>query len=107
MCIPRGAPSGAHLACRGVSGHCLVVIKNGSATGVTIGRANSVMSYVRESLDDGSYQTSKEWAILPYDTKSGAFSAPGDSGAVIVDGYGRVGGLLTGGSGVMASTDIS
>ncbi len=65
------------------------------------------MSFVREYFDDRSQQTSKEWAILPYSTKSGAFSAPGDSGSVIVDGYGRVGGLLTGGAGITASSDMT
>jgi hypothetical protein len=48
-----------------------------------------------------------QWAILPYDHKSGAFSAPGDSGAVIVDDKGRIGGLLTGGAGQRESTDVT
>jgi hypothetical protein len=48
-----------------------------------------------------------EWAILPYDNKSGPFSAPGDSGSVIVDGLGRMGGLLTGGAGIADSYDIT
>ncbi|KAH9996720.1 hypothetical protein BJV74DRAFT_795039 [Russula compacta] len=78
---------------------CLMVIKNGSATGVIIGRATGIFSSVRDYFDDDSDQTSKEWSIIPYDTKSGSFSAPGDSGAVIVDGQGRMGGLLTGGTG--------
>ncbi|KAJ7917485.1 hypothetical protein B0H13DRAFT_2441821 [Mycena leptocephala] len=39
---------------------------------------------------------SREWAILPFDTKSGPFSDVGDSGSVVVDGQGRIGGLLTG-----------
>ncbi|KAN0072157.1 hypothetical protein V8E54_009886 [Elaphomyces granulatus] len=86
---------------------CIVVIKRGSTTGTTIGRASGIMSFVREYFDNDSYKTSKEWAILPYDNKSGAFSAPGDSGTVVVDGLGRIGGLLTGGSGVTASTDIT
>lgn len=86
---------------------CLMVIKNGSTTDITIGRANGLMSYVRQYFNDDSHQTSKEWPILPYDTKSGAFSAPGDSGAVIVDGVGRVGGLLTGGAGATDSFDIT
>jgi hypothetical protein len=78
---------------------CLMVIKDGAATGVTIGRASGIVSYVRVCHDDDIQGISKEWAILPYDSKSGAFSAPGDSGAVIVDGLGRIGGLLTGGTG--------
>ncbi|KAH9946677.1 hypothetical protein B0H21DRAFT_822592 [Amylocystis lapponica] len=64
------------------------------------GRGNA-LSYVREYF---SHQISKDWPILPYDIKSRAFSAPGDSGAVVVDGIGRVSGLLTGAT---ACSDIS
>ncbi|KAI0001528.1 hypothetical protein BJV74DRAFT_944493 [Russula compacta] len=78
---------------------CLNVIKNGCTTGVTIGRANGVKSFVREYFPNGRQQTSMEWAIIPYNQRSGAFSAPGDSGAIIVDGKGRIWGLLTGGTG--------
>jgi len=35
---------------------------------------------------------------VSYNSKSGAFSENGDSGGVIVDGLGRIGGLLTGGA---------
>ena len=77
----------------------LHVTKSGCATGVTIGRATGAKSFVREYFPDGTHQTSMEWAILPYDQKSRAFSAPGDSGAIIVDCKGRIGGLLTGGTG--------
>lgn len=85
---------------------CLLVIKNGSATGVTIGRATGIFSYVRKYFGNNTHQTSMEWAILPYDNKSGAFAAPGDSGSIIADGLGRVGGILTGGAGKTASSDI-
>ncbi|KAF8549223.1 hypothetical protein OG21DRAFT_1556983 [Imleria badia] len=80
---------------------CLIVIKSGCTTGVTIGRATGAKSFVREYFPDGTQETSVEWAILPYDQKSGAFSASGDSGAIIVDDKGRIGGLLTGGAGKM------
>jgi hypothetical protein len=53
---------------------------------------------------DKEGEISKEWAILPRDSKSGVFSA---EGAVIIDGRGRIGGLLTGGTGVTDSTDIT
>ncbi|KAI0247204.1 hypothetical protein BJV78DRAFT_1285715 [Lactifluus subvellereus] len=86
---------------------CLLVIKNGNATGVTIGRATGIFSYVRKYFSNHTHQTSMEWAILPYDSKSGAFSAPGDSGSIIVDVSGRVGGILTGGAGKTASSDIT
>lgn len=86
---------------------CLLVIKSGNATGVTIGRATGIFSFVRQYFSNNTHQTSTEWAILPYDNKSGAFSASGDSGSIIADGLGRVGGILTGGAGKMASSDIT
>jgi len=49
----------------------------------------------------------KEWAIVPYDKTWRPFSNDGDSGAVIIDARGRMGGLLTGGAGATDSTDIS
>jgi hypothetical protein len=81
---------------------CLMVIKRGRTTGVTIGCANNIFSYTRFGE-----QTSKEWVILPFNSKSGTFSKMGDSGSVIVDGLGRIGGLLTGSAGAMPSSDIT
>jgi hypothetical protein len=78
---------------------CLMVIKRGNTTGLTIGRANDVYSYSRNYYDDDSPKTSKEWAILAFDCKSGPFSEKGDSGSLIVDGRGRIGGLINGGAG--------
>jgi len=86
---------------------CLFVIKNGKTTGVTIGRASSIFSFIRQSFDDGTHRTSMEWAIIPYDNQSGVFSAPGDSGSVNVDGRGRFGALLAGGTGNTDSSDIT
>ena len=100
----------AHPTMRDPNGDpCLMVIKNGSTTGVTIGRANGIRSYQRIDVDglDVGERISKEWAIIPYDNKSAAFSALGDSGAVVVDGRGRIGGLLTGGAGIIKSFDTS
>jgi hypothetical protein len=85
---------------------CLFVTKNGNATGLTVGRASGIFSFVREYFENGTHHTSTEWAILPYD-KSGVFSALGDSGSVIADGRGRMGGLVTGGSGKMESLDVT
>ncbi|KAK0442869.1 hypothetical protein EV421DRAFT_551705 [Armillaria borealis] len=85
---------------------CLMVIKRGNTTGLTVGRANNICSFARYYEDDKA-ETSKEWAILPFDSKSGAFSAKGDSGSVIIDGLGRIGGFLTGGAGAMPSLDIT
>ena len=77
---------------------CLMMIKRGNAAGLTVGRDNEIYSYARNYYD-GKAETSKEWAILPLDLKSCAFSEKDDSGFLIVDGLGRIGGLLTGGAG--------
>ncbi|SJL07900.1 uncharacterized protein ARMOST_11257 [Armillaria ostoyae] len=85
----------------------LMVIKRGNGTGLTVGRANNICSFARNYYDDDKAEISKEWAILPFDSKSGVFSDKGDSGSVIVDGRGRIGGLLTGGAGTTSSLDIT
>ena len=84
---------------------CFLVIKNGNATDVTIGRATGIFSFVREYFLNDTYQESTEWAIYNYDNKSGVFSAPGDSGSIVV--LGRIGGLLTGGSGKVETSDVT
>ncbi|KAJ7760913.1 hypothetical protein B0H16DRAFT_1812172 [Mycena metata] len=76
----------------------LLVLKCGATTDVTRGWANNLVSYAWHHTD-GIPGTSKEWAILSYSERVGAFSSAGDSGAVIVDGTGRIGGLLIGGVG--------
>jgi hypothetical protein len=81
---------------------CFMVLKRGNATDLTIGRGNNTFSFVRHYVKDKEHRTSKEWPVLSYDEKSGAFSSQGDSGAVVVDGRGRIGGLITSGS---SSTD--
>ncbi|KAG0129316.1 hypothetical protein HOY82DRAFT_652199 [Tuber indicum] len=86
---------------------CLLVMKRGNTTGLTLGRANDIISFVRNYFDTGETKTSKEWAIYPYDNRSGPFSHEGDSGSAIVDCLGRLGGLLTGGSGSTDSSDIT
>jgi hypothetical protein len=86
---------------------CLMVIKRGNTTGLTVGRANNIFSYTRHYYDEA--KTSKEWAIFPFDSKSCAFSDRGDSGSVIADSLGRIGGLLTGGAGATGtpSSDVT
>ena len=88
---------------------CLLVVKCGSATGTTLGRANGVFSIVREyfHLDMSVSQTSMEWPIISYDCKSGPFSEPCDSGSIIADIRGRVSGMLTGSSGRSTASDIT
>jgi hypothetical protein len=87
---------------------CLLVVKSGNATNTTIGCANGVISIVRDYLQDAPInQTSMEWAIINYNAKSDVFSEPGDSGSIIADIRGRIGGMLTGGSGNTKSSDIT
>ncbi|KAG8893234.1 hypothetical protein FRB99_002117, partial [Tulasnella sp. 403] len=85
----------------------ILVVKNGLATGTTIGRVNGLESYTRVYPDYGIEKTSIETAILPYDRQRGAFSAPGDSGAIILDRAGRIVALLTGGGGTTDETDVT
>ncbi len=91
---------------------CLLVAKRGNATGTTLGttlgRANGIFSIVRAFFSDMSInQTSMEWGIINYDSKSDVFSEPGDSGSIIVDICGRIGGMLTGGSGKTKTSDMT
>jgi hypothetical protein len=86
---------------------CFMVLKRGNATDLTIGRGNNTFSFVRHYFKDKEHQTSKEWPVLPYNRKHGAFSSQGDSGAVVVDGRGRIGGLIISGSGDTDDLDIT
>ena len=85
----------------------IMVIKRGRTTGLTAGRANELASISRIMFEGGTPQISKEWSILPYDKKSGPFSARGDSGAAIVDGKGRLGGIVTSGTSYTTTLDIT
>ncbi|KAJ8495501.1 hypothetical protein ONZ45_g12825 [Pleurotus djamor] len=82
---------------------CLLVMKSGAATGLTIGCATGIHSFARDALG----RRSKEWAI--YNNEEETFSKPGDSGSVIIDGKGRIGGLLTSGTGkpLASGTDVT
>ncbi|KAF9233460.1 hypothetical protein BU15DRAFT_80069 [Melanogaster broomeanus] len=73
-----------------------------------LGRANGVFSIVRDYFTDMPVnQTSMEWGIINYGSKSEVFSEPGDSGSIIADIRGRIGGMLTGGSGKAGSSDMT
>ncbi|KAG7451365.1 uncharacterized protein BT62DRAFT_927053 [Guyanagaster necrorhizus] len=88
----------------------LLVVKNGQTTGTTIGRVNGLESFTRVYTTYGVKYTSIEVAILPYtdnDKLRGPFSAPGDSGAIILDRAGRIVALLTGGGGTNHETDVT
>jgi hypothetical protein len=64
-----------------------VVVKSGSATGTTI-----VRNYFNNDMSIN--QTSMEWGIINYASKSEVFSEPGDSGSAIADIHDRIGGML-------------
>ncbi|KIM27485.1 hypothetical protein M408DRAFT_165369 [Serendipita vermifera MAFF 305830] len=84
-----------------------LVVKNGLATGTTVGRANGLDSFTRVYTEYDIERTSIEIAILPYDKQCGPFSAKGDSGAIILDRAGRIVALLTGGGGTTDGTDVT
>lgn len=78
----------------------LSVLKRGSVTGVTLGTANEVISYTRHyRFTNGSILSfdSMEWAIVG-SNEFKRFSMPGDSGSLVVDAQGRMGGIVTGGT---------
>ncbi|TCD61326.1 hypothetical protein EIP91_008587 [Steccherinum ochraceum] len=118
---PAGILYNGHLGLRGIIGvdemrnptthdqtaaPCIFVLKNGRTSGLTFGRANRALSFIhRKSLG-----VSKEWTILPSDDKKHEprhFSTKGDSGSVVVDFRGRIGGILHSGCGSEESIDIT
>ena len=85
----------------------LLVVKNGLTTGTIVGRATGLESFTRVYTDYDIKHTSIEVAILAYDKQHGPFSAPGDSGSIVLDRKGRIVGLLTGGGGTTDETDVT
>ena len=85
---------------------CIAVLMRGATSGLKIGHANSIFSYTRD--DKG--RVSKQWPILPipkakvrslhnkYGQRT-TFGKVGDSGAVVVDAVGRIGGIVVCGAG--------
>ncbi len=86
---------------------CLLVIKSGLRTGVTVGRGSSILSFVRKRDEHGMKITSMEIPVYSYSYKDRAFSAAGDSGSIVVDRVGRIVGLLTGGAGKADNIDVT
>lgn len=86
---------------------CLIVVKNGQTTGPTLGRLTGMESFVRTYPEDGIKNTSIEIAVYPYNNEDGAFSAPGDSGSIVVDSKGRAVGMLVAGAGAIERTDVT
>jgi hypothetical protein len=86
---------------------CLLVVKNGLTTGTTIGRVTGMESFTRTFNEYGIKETSMEIAVLPYGNANGPFSAPGDSGSIVLDRNGRILGMLHGCAGSTDRTDIT
>ena len=86
---------------------CLLVVKHGLTTGTTIGRVTGMESFTRNVNEYGIRDTSMEIAVLPYGNANGPFSAPGDSGSIVLDRKGRILGMLNGGAGSIYKTDIT
>lgn len=85
---------------------CLIVVKNGATTGVTLGRATGIESFVREYKDNAIHSTSRAIAVYSYSNRDGAFSAPGDSGSVVGDANYGIVGMITGGAGKNQLTSL-
>ncbi len=69
---------------------CLIVMKDGNTTDLTVGRYAGLEAYLCDDLGVESI----ELAIYNYDKQSGPFSAKGDSGSLIFDGEGHMVGIL-------------
>ncbi len=77
----------------------LRVGKRGQATGLTWGVSTEVQSVVRMG-QDGNKRESRQWTVLPLHGRAmGDFSGDGDSGALVWDLQGRIGGIIDAGSG--------
>ncbi|KAI6094909.1 hypothetical protein F5141DRAFT_1191569 [Pisolithus sp. B1] len=86
---------------------CLLVVKNGLTTGTTTGRVMGMESFTRVYDEYGIEGTSMEIAVLPYGSMNGPFSAPSDSGSIVVDRNGDILGMVTGGAGAAYRNDIT
>jgi len=69
---------------------CLIVMKDGNTTDLTVGRYAGLEAYLCDDLGVESI----ELAIYNYDKQSGPFSANGDSGSLIFNGNGKMVGIL-------------
>ncbi|THH05112.1 hypothetical protein EW146_g9992 [Bondarzewia mesenterica] len=83
------------------------IISNSDASDLTIGHLNTIHSITRVYLKGQPGQMSKKVIVLPRNSKSGAFSRPGDSGSAVIDGKGKLAGLLTGGTGDTKVSDYT
>ena len=80
---------------------CLIVMKDGNTTDLTVGRCAGLEAYLCDELG----VESRELAIYNYNKQSGPFSAKGDSGSLIFDGMGKMVGILH--SGMPTSSHVT
>jgi len=85
----------------------IMVLKNGNASNLTVGRLNTIRAFTREYFKGKPGEMSKEVGVFPRNSKSGPFSDHGDSGSAVIDGAGRVCGILTGGDGATVVSDCT
>ena len=69
---------------------CLIVMKDGCASDLTVGRFAGPEAYLCDELGVESI----ELAIYNYDDRSDPFSMKGDSGSLVFDGQGRMLGII-------------
>jgi len=77
---------------------CIMVIKRGEGSDLTVGRLNNIRSIIRVRVKGQLGKPSKEVCVLPRSANSGAFACRGDSGSAVIDGKGRLAGLVTAGA---------
>lgn len=82
------------------------VIKRSLRTLTTIGCLNGFESHVRRYSALG-HRDSVEAAVYSYDNYLAPFPRGGDSGSIIVDPVGKFAALLTSGTGLTDSSDIT
>lgn len=81
----------------------LVVMKQGAGTGFTVGVVNELVSMRNRGVEGACV----DWAVITERDACRPFSGYGDSGACVFDTDGRVGGMITGGSGRDGRVDVT
>jgi len=82
---------------------CLIVMKDGNTTDLTVGRYVGLEAYTCDEFDNET----TELAIYNYNKQSGPFSAKGDSGSAVFTGDGRLVGILHSGMSKGISTHVT
>ena len=86
----------------------IMVMKNGNASDLTIGRLNTIRAFVRTYSTNGHPgKMSMEVCVFSKNSRSGSFSARGDSASAVIDSIGRLCGFITGGDGAADDSDCT